>query len=98
MSVLSNRFAEARRLVAVGLDLVGRASASDSPAVAVAAKAVLACHPEGAVGPSPEGSAIATADLAGAIEGSLPQLVTPLELSAALSDARSLLPFVGEMP
>jgi hypothetical protein len=71
--------AEARRLVAVGLDLVGRASASDLPAVAVAAKAVLACHPEGAVGPSPEGSAIAAADLAAAIECSAPQLVTSVD-------------------
>jgi hypothetical protein len=86
MSVLSNRFAEARaavaearRLVVVGSDLVGRASASDLPAVAVAAKAVLACYPQSAVGPSPDGSAIATADPAAAIEGSVPQLVTSVD-------------------
>jgi hypothetical protein len=68
--------AEARRLVAVGLDLVGRASASYLPAVAVAAKAMLACNPSGAVGPAPERSGIAPADLAAANEGPVRQLVT----------------------
>jgi recombinational DNA repair ATPase RecF len=66
---LKTALAEVRRLVAVDSDLVGRAAALQLPAVAAAAKAVLACHPEGAAWkashpegaawPSPEGSALA---------------------------------------
>ena len=51
---LKTALAEVRRLLAVDSDLMARAAALQLPAVAAAAEAVLACHPEAGAG-SPRG-------------------------------------------
>jgi hypothetical protein len=63
--------ATVRRLVAVDWELVKGAG---EVGLGELGESALRCHPEGAAGPSPEGSAVATA-----VEASLPQLVTSLD-------------------